>query len=605
MAITNYNRECSYRLGRLCNHVYFIDKSVKLKYLADGLHVELVSPLSEVKRCKTYLTVFNQSENEYGKYRFENTLEMTLLEEYTNALYPVLKNLRLNNYYVIMEDLDGTQYIMNPDADINVTYEYQFTSADEEQNKILISLKNIQNHPLLIVNNNVKEYTDIYESRCDYNFSQSYWLRMTLFGDLKIKDDNGELVEVSLDDPDKIKTIDFLPKSFSMTENYENGYFTLTIKFNVELSEFKYTFPYNLIEFPNNRYSAVFATHNHNLIFCGINSPLVPKYQITTSEDDGTLNVVTITLTSVSLYPALVRDYLFDYRWVDANDNICVGWDLYQQLKQQASDDFGASWNDTGMPYILGELIEKNSRECGWHEMYRWVDAGEGCFPEEVKEIWRFVLIEDDYICENGCKYEKLEKYVAVGEDGEFAPTGEFVLGNKLGESSDCEYIAVQWIEDGIWCETIIEELSYYEASGEPFCNGEHKYQKFVEKVTYDGINYYESGNYKNVLLEINSCDCGYYTDLTDYIYVEDVCGSEIEGDEYIDTNKYKKEARFKLCGDVQTDIYDARYTLIEENSYDCGFKGTKTVWKLENDDICGNALPEGTVEVDEPPLIN
>lgn len=600
MAISNYNRECGYRLGRLNDHIYLVDKSHKLKYLADGLSVEIVSPLSDVKRCKTYLTVFNQSENDYGKYRFENTLELTLLEEYSNPMYSVLSNLRLNKYYVIIEDKDGTQYMLNPDADMVMSYEYTFTTADEEQNTITITLKNIQNHPLLMVKNKVTEYTDIYDSQCRYNFSQSYWLRMSLFGDIKVKDNNGELEDVDLSNNDStvLKTIDFLPKSFSMTESYEDGYFTVTMKFNIELSEFKYTFPYNLIEFSKNRYSAVFATHNNNLIFSGINSPLVPKYQITTSEDDGTLNVVTITLTSVSLYPALVRDYLFDYRWVDANENICVGWDLYQQLKEQVSTDFGANWTDSNKPYKLGEIIEENSPTCGWYEQYRWVDAGEGCAPQEVKEVYRFIKVENEYICENGCKYEKLEIYKSDRVDIGFTPTGLYVVGDIIEEdSTDCEYLAVAWIEDGFVCEEVIEEWTKEE--GERYCNGTTLMFRGKEMITSDNINFYPTSDSEiTKVIEKNSCQCGYIESITDWITVDEICGSEL-GSNYPQYNKYRGQVKYKICNGVQSGIYDADVTLVEENSYDCGYVDVK--YKLINPSACGEeSFPPNTEIVTE-----
>lgn len=594
MAISNYNRECGYRLGRLNDHIYLVDKSHKLKYLADGLSVEMVSPLSDVKRCKTYLTIFNQSENDYGKYRFENTLELTLLEEYTNAMFPVLSNLRLNKYYVIIEDKDGTQYMLNPDADMVMSYEYTFTTADEEQNTITITLKNIQNHPLLMVKNKVTEYTDIYDSQCRYNFSQSYWLRMSLFGDIKIKDDNGDIEDVKLinNDSNVLKTIDFLPKSFSMTETYEDGYFTVTLKFNIEMSEFKYTFPYNLIEFSDNRYSAVFATHNKNLVFCGINSPLVPKYQITTSEDDGTLNIVTVTLTSVSLYPSLVRDYLFDYRWVDANDNICVGWDLYQQLKEQVSTDFGGSWTDTDKPYKLGDVVEENSPTCGWYEQYRWVDAGEGCAPPEVKEVYRFIKIENEYICENGCKHEKLEIYKSDRVDIGFTPTGLYVVGDIIEEdSADCEYLAVAWIEDGIICEEVIEEWTKEE--GEQYCDGTTLMFRGKEMITSDNINFYPSTDSEIIkVIEKNSCQCGYYDSISDWINEGEFCGSEIS-EEYPPNNKYSKRVKYKICNGVQSEVYKEEYTLLEENSFDCGYIDVK--YKLIDAEICANELPQDT----------
>lgn len=593
MAISNYNRECGYRLGRLNDHIYLVDKSHKLKYLADDLSVEIVSPLSDVKRCKTYLTIFNQSENDYGKYRFENTLELTLLEEYTNAMFPVLSNLRLNKYYVIIEDKDGTQYMLNPDADMVMSYEYTFTSADEEQNTITITLKNIQNHPLLMVQNRVTEYTDIYDSQCKYNFSQSYWLRMSLFGDIKIKDNNGELEDVDLanDDPTVLKTIDFLPKSFSMTESYEDGYFTVTMKFNIELSEFKYTFPYNLIEFSKNRYSAVFATHNNNLIFCGINSPLVPKYQITTSEDDGTLNIVTITLTSVSLYPSLVRDYLFDYRWVDANDNICVGWDLYQQLKLQISMDFGNSWADTNKPYKLGELIEKNSPTCGWHKQYRWIDDGEGCAPPEVKEVYRFIKVENEYICENGCKYEKLEIYKSNTVDGEFTPTGLYVVGDIIDEgSTDCDYLAVAWelVEDEYYYEEVNEELTQRE--GEQYCEGTTLMFKGIERVTSDGVNYYQTTDGETIIeLEQNSCQCGYYYLSDWYNSDEFACGSEIG---YTSTVKYRKQYRDKMCGDKVLEAkVEYQWVTYEYQSCDCGYYDELSDWYDSDEFACGSEL--------------
>ena len=56
-----------------------------------------------------------------------------------------------------------------------------------------------------------------------------------------------------------------MPKSLTYTQAYSNGKFEDTITFSIPLSDYKYYWHYNLIEFGDNRYVATFRTDNDNL----------------------------------------------------------------------------------------------------------------------------------------------------------------------------------------------------------------------------------------------------------------------------------------------------------------------------------------------------
>ena len=91
------------------------------------------------------------------------------------------------------------------------------------------------------------------------------------------------------------------------------------------------------------------------------------------------------------------------YRWITIiGEYLCEGKDKYEKQKYQVSHDGGIVWEDvTPIQYQKGQLIERNSKDCGYapQPQYRWQKAD-----------------TSDYMCSGTSKYYKL--YYQVSNDG-------------------------------------------------------------------------------------------------------------------------------------------------------------------------------------------
>ena len=89
-------------------------------------------------------------------------------------------------------------------------------------------------------------------------------------------------------------------------------------------------------------------------------------------------------------------------RWVEIlGEYLCINNDKYKKLKKQYLDTSTGNWVDVEpLETMQGELIEKNSEQCGYGE--QWVDTDEwGC--KEVKEL--ATIITDDVSFQSALNY--------------------------------------------------------------------------------------------------------------------------------------------------------------------------------------------------------
>ena len=203
------------------------------------------------------------------------------------------------------------------------------------------------------------------------------------------------------------------------------------------------------------------------------------------------------------------------YRWLTViGEYMCDGKDKYEKQKYQVSHDGGITWEDvTPIQYQKGQLIERNSKDCGYapQPQYRWQKAD-----------------TSDYMCNGTSKYYKL--YYEVSYDGgqtwEKAVPEQTKIGDLIeANSSDCGYVAYQYR----WVKA---------PSTDYICSGTTKYYKEYCQESYDG-----GKTWKNVSpertrtsidkIESNSVDCGYVTPpsklvltLNDGSTVSAACGS-------------------------------------------------------------------------------
>ena len=531
MAISNYLQTCEYKLGGLKPFIYVIHKNaLKLNIKAKGIEVNFnKTKESDVYKIEAQMVVYEQQETYANKFRFDSSVKVTINEQYREPFFYGLRTLRTNQYYIIIEDKKGVQYLVNPELYTKMTYEYTITDTIDNHNSVEITWNNLSNFPLLIFKERVESNLLFLGEECFYTIGNAYNLVMTRFQDLHAKDDGVKAEEIYVDDIEKLKEVQYLKESFTLTETYDGNKFTTELTFSIPLSDHQFEWAYDLLEFNDNTYKGLVRTTNDNYLLLGNENGLFPSYTIRTSEDDGTLNTIEFKFTNISQYPILYTDEIKQYKWIPDGE-LCFGFDKYQMLKQQYSKDWGQTWVDTD-PIVKkkGDVIASNSEEC---KEYRWVDDELYCAETGTTYV-KWLEAEGQFLCENGNKYAKLRK--CESNDGiTYTLKEEYAKGRMIeSNSTDCTYVAVRWTDGGIRCYDVDESKTYTVDTGDTYCKGTSLYTKYVEMVTHNGEDYFEYDGGDERILEENCCDCGYYYlqfDATD----EYACGSELSDILYI-----------------------------------------------------------------------
>lgn len=525
MAISNYLQTCEYKLGGLKPLIYVIHKNaLKLNIKAKGIEVSFnKTKESDVYKIEAQMVVYEQQETYANKFRFDSSLKVTINEQYREPFFYGLRTLRTNQYYIIIEDKKGVQYLVNPELYTKMTYEYTITDTIDNHNSVEITWNNLSNFPLLIFKERVESNLLFLGEECFYTIGNAYNLVMTRFQDLHVKDDGVKADEIYVDDIEKLKEVQYLKESFTLTETYDGNKFTTELTFSIPLSDHQFEWAYDLLEFKDNTYKGLVRTTNDNYLLLGNENGLFPSYTIRTSEDDGTLNTIEFKFTNISQYPILYTDEIKQYKWIPDGE-LCFGFDKYQMLKQQYSKDWGQTWVDTD-PIVKkkGDVIASNSEEC---KEYRWVDDELYCAETGTTYV-KWLEAEGQFLCENGNKYAKLRK--CESSDGIiYTLKEEYAKGRMIeSNSTDCTYVAVRWTDGGIRCYEVDESKTYTVDTGDTYCKGTSLYTKYVEMVTHNGKDYFEYDGGAERILEEKCCECGY----KEFRYVfsgECICGYEL-----------------------------------------------------------------------------
>lgn len=364
-------------------------------------------------------------------------------------------------------------------------------------------------------------------------------------------------------------------------------------------------------------------------------------------------------------------------RWIDSSDTTCSGGRKYVVQAEQVSTDGGQTWTLTGNKRLGAETADSPA-ECEGQEGYtKWVVEGymcEGTTKYEAERLytstdntnwiatdtyrrtstiietnsadcgyitpstvwtyedWR--LVETDYICDNGNKYEKLRRWVS-NDNVNWTPTDVYKRGNLIEENSgdcgydpsitgncssyiddgdticdgydkykylrkyvrnceDCDNCSEKWIatqiykigdkiqEHSLVCGYIPSD-TYYEWREDGFdCNGYDKYTRYRKYISEDGNNWYKTNIFKlgDSPVEINSADCGYVPRIHyEYKWVESDVTRCVGTTEYY---TYKKQRRVSGSSDAWKDVIPTVYSVDgdgtmqlrvkKENSENCGY---------------------------------
>lgn len=364
-------------------------------------------------------------------------------------------------------------------------------------------------------------------------------------------------------------------------------------------------------------------------------------------------------------------------RWVDTSETTCSGGKKYIVQSEQLSNDGGETWVNTGNKRLGSETSDPSGECAGVEEFEDWRENGYVCVEttkynrlqlyvstDQINwiatntykrgdrvletnsadcgyitpstgwtyEDWR--LVETDYVCEDGNKYEKLRRYVSndnvnwtptdvykrgnlieansgdcgydptiTGNCSEYRDNGDTIcdgfdkykyLRKYVRECEDCNNCTTEWQETQIFkrgdkiqehsldCGYIPSD-NYYEWREDGWdCNGYDKYQRYRKYISEDGNNWYATNIYKlgDSPIEVNSADCGYVPRIHyEYQWIESDVTRCVGTTKYY---QYKKQRRIEGSQDPWEDVIPTVYSVdadgtmqprvAEQESPDCGY---------------------------------
>ena len=317
------------------------------------------------------------------------------------------------------------------------------------------------------------------------------------------------------------------------------------------------------------------------------------------------------------------------YRWTPSGTT-CLGVDKYENSIKQVTYNSGTTWqNVSPAEYSATTLIEANSYDCGYRtrttssatycdgdDMY--VDVYDQV-SEDGGTTWQTTATTKTLVEAGGCAIEPqyrtlttattcvgvdkhtLEEYQVSYDEGEtWTTTGTSATTLIESNSYDCGYRS-RTVSTGVTCVgvdkhyldefqvsedsgstwttvssttgSLIEAYSYdcgyrtRETSGSAYCNGTTKYIDVYSEYSEDGGQTWQTASTTPTLIEEHSFDCGYRTRTVS-------TGTTCVGNDKHSLDEFQVS---EDSGTTWTTVSSTTGSLIESNSYDCGYR-TRTL---------------------------
>ena len=337
MSVTNYNPSlsggCKYSYDKLKKVVYLVSKDhVKDIHIDNG--EAYISGLTEDPLRLNGFNIQLQEESSLDeRYKFSKKV-MLSLNGYVNVNFFGLR------YYVIVESIDGTYWLVNVDFPSKVTYNFQLGN---DINQTDFSFDSQSNYPTLKLNVTFDPFSP---SCLGYNVNGIQTLKLLEKNYTAIDESNKVLYTYGKEFQD----VKFLGNSCSLTESFDGERIQTQISFNIAFDDYKSSWQYNLLEFIENIYCAVILPKGgDNTFYVGYNFGLQPQYAIQSNSSDEGSDIITITLTETSNHGLTAES---DYREEQASSTkwnfvekvdkvptyVCIGTGVGQYLVQQETD---------------------------------------------------------------------------------------------------------------------------------------------------------------------------------------------------------------------------------------------------------------------------
>lgn len=331
-----YILECDYRYNRFENEVYLIGETASKNIHIDNgaAYVDVVS--DDIISLHVSNLSFEEGDELDERYAFTHTLSFTVNGYVTHEAFQ-------GKYFVVLRDKNNAYWLLNPIFPCKVTYTYTLNASASITD---FTLSTVSNHPMLraVVNQsfNVAPYS------CGYSLV-SFEKLMLNETDFSSRDSENHIIYTN----DGFKEITFSKGTQQFQETWDGNSIFHSISFDLPLESSKGSWHYNMLEFPNNTYSAIIRDSDNKFITVGFDFGLQPNYTIFGSGGNDEYNRIEMTFQSPSNDLAVITDdgtITMDgghyYAWSDEHDGYeCVGNGTAIYLLQAECDALG---NPTG-----------------------------------------------------------------------------------------------------------------------------------------------------------------------------------------------------------------------------------------------------------------
>lgn len=328
MSVTTYEIGCKYLHPKLKSKVYFLSKnffnpstnSVTVHIDNGGASVSIVTHVphpTPPNVIEGFNIKFTETESLDERYKFTKQLNISINGHLTGTTW-----LLEHDYYIMVETIEGTFYLINVDFPSKMSFTYNLSNSQDQTDFVFTSNSNF---PTLKVNSVPWE---------SFNTCKTYYVPGVDYLKLLEKDyatidkENGV---VNLFSSQTFKNIDYLKNTISLQETYDGDIATTTISFEIPFDDYKTSWQYNLLEFKQNLYVAQVGNINGNAIFAGFEHGLEPQYEINASTSNGESTSIKITLTEASNWGIFEYNSWSYYnvsekKWVGVDSEVkCIG----------------------------------------------------------------------------------------------------------------------------------------------------------------------------------------------------------------------------------------------------------------------------------------
>lgn len=309
MSVSDYITDYKYKIGKLKDFIYIGDASIlnKIQIVGNGAIVKESFKLTKLYGSNVQLKE-QQSTND--NLRFTKNVQITI-DGYYNAPKEIT-----SNPIVIVENKEGTRFLVNPEYAADIEYTFTLNST---QCQTVLEFDNISNLPVLElvgkfgINGTVE--------KCKYKLGSVKDFQVINFDNVALNPERGEITTF---DDDSFKQVQFNDGTFTLEEKYKDHLYTDTITFDITLDNYKSSWHYDLVKFLDRNYSAIVTPkgQDDNKFYVGFNLGLQPSYEIETSTEVGGIDNITITFNESSLGSLIM---LHDITISESTDKIWVG----------------------------------------------------------------------------------------------------------------------------------------------------------------------------------------------------------------------------------------------------------------------------------------